>query len=153
MLGISIEPLTWTGIGVATLAGAIVGLERQVKGKPVGMRTSAVICLGTYVFVRLGGAQVVSGGVADPTRVLGQIVTGVGFLGAGVMMTKDKTVYGVTSAASIWLLAAIGAAVGFQRYETALVISAVVVTILIGINIFERSFHWLRRGIYGRGDD
>ena len=150
MIQIAIEPLTWLGIGSSVLAGAIIGIERQIAGKPVGMRTSALICLGTYVFTRLGTELV--GTTGDPTRVLGQIVTGVGFLGAGVMMTKDKTVFGVTSAASIWLLAGIGAAVGLGHTQTAITLALVVVVILSGISVLEHSFRKLRRGVHRRGD-
>lgn len=150
MIEISLEPLSWVGVGVSTLAGAIVGLERQLSGKPVGVRTSALVCLGTYVFVRLGAA--LSGEGADPTRVLGQVVTGVGFLGAGVMMTKESTVLGVTSAAAIWLTAGIGAAVGLGKPGAALVLAGVVVAILVGVNLLERSFRLLRRGVHKRDD-
>ena len=69
----------WTVVGVAIACGGIVGLERQFRGKPAGVRTSILVCLGTSVFIHLGTA--VSGPGTDPTRVLGQLVTGIGFLG------------------------------------------------------------------------
>jgi len=142
----SIEPLSWFGVGVSTIAGAIVGLERQIAGKPVGMRTAALICLGTYVFIKLGIAVLADGG--DPTRVLGQVVTGIGFLGAGVMMARNGAVQGVTSAASIWTLAGIGAAVGFDHYRAAIFVAMVVVAILVGIAVLEASIKALRRGVH-----
>lgn len=147
---LSIEPLSWLGVTVSVLAGAFVGLERQVAGKPVGIRTASLICLGTYVFVRLGA--VLHGQGDDPTRVLGQVVTGIGFLGAGVMMSREGTILGVTSAASIWTLAAIGAAAGLGYYRVTVFLPLVVVTILVGINFLERSFRGLRRGVHRTRD-
>ncbi len=147
-----IEPLGWTGVIVAIFTGVIIGLERQVAGKPVGMRTSALICLGTYVFVHLGVSLNDTG--MDPSRVLGQVVTGIGFLGAGVMIARDGSVQGVTSAATIWTLAGIGALIGVGYHQSAIIISIVVVAILLGIDLLEGSFKILRRGVhkFGNGD-
>ena len=99
----------WVTVSAAVLCGGIVGLERQLRGKPAGVRTSILVCLGTAVFIHLGATQ--SGPGTDPTRVLGQLVTGIGFLGAGVMFSREGVVSGVTTAAVIWVLAAIGAAI------------------------------------------
>lgn len=87
-----IAPLGWENILVCLVCGTLVGLERQLRGKPVGIRTSSLIILGTYCFLALG--SVVSPQSADQARVLGQLITGVGFLGAGVMMTRDGHVLG-----------------------------------------------------------
>ena len=138
----------WISIGVAVLCGAIVGLERQVRGKPAGVRTSILICLGTAVFIRLGAS--LAGPMADPARVLGQLVTGVGFLGAGVMFSREGTVVGVTTAAVVWVLAATGAAIGFGLYAGALALALVTVVILVGIELLESSVRWLARGVHGR---
>ena len=138
----------WITIGVALLCGAIVGLERQLRGKPAGVRTSILICLSTAVFIRLGSA--VSGGGADPTRVLAQVVTGVGFLGAGVILTREGAVSGVTTAAVIWVLAAIGAAIGLGHYLGAFALAVVTVGILSGIDLLESSVRRMTRGIYRR---
>ncbi|HEX6308512.1 MAG TPA: MgtC/SapB family protein [Longimicrobiales bacterium] len=136
----------WIRIATAFFCGAIVGLERQIRGKPAGIRTSVLICLGTCFFVVLGATFVGPG--ADPTRVLGQIVTGIGFLGAGVILTREGAVLGVTSAATIWMLAAIGAVIGFGWIEAALVLAAVTVAILVGVELLEASFVTLRRGVH-----
>ena len=93
----------WATVGYAILCGGIIGLERQFHGKTVGVRTSILICLGTAVFIGLGAAA--SGGAGDPVRVLGQVVTGMGFIGAGVIISQGGEVRGVTTAAGIWLLA------------------------------------------------
>ncbi|WP_287831608.1 MgtC/SapB family protein, partial [Idiomarina sp.] len=83
-------PFTWKGIATAIASGAIVGLERQIRGKPVGIRTSALITLGTYVF--LVSAKLVMNDHTDASRIIGQVITGIGFLGAGVMLAKDGVV-------------------------------------------------------------
>ena len=141
----------WAVMGMAVLCGGIVGLERQVHGKPAGVRTSILVCLGTAVFIHLGSA--ISGEGADPTRVLGQLVTGIGFLGAGVMFSRQGVVTGVTTAAVIWILAAIGAAIGLGRYAGALGLAVVTVAILVGIELLEASIQWLTRGAHRREED
>jgi putative Mg2+ transporter-C (MgtC) family protein len=148
------DPLSaafWTVVGVSVICGGIVGLERQARGKPAGVRTSILVCLSTAVFVHLGAA--VSGAGADPARVLGQLVTGVGFLGAGVMFSRSGIVTGVTTAAVIWILAAIGAAIGFGRYDGALALAVVTVVILVGVELLESSVKWLTHGVHRRSED
>ncbi len=110
-----------------------------------------MICLGTMVFVRLGSE--VAGTSGDTTRVLGQVVTGVGFIGAGVMLAREGLVRGVTSASVIWMLAAIGSLVGFGRNSAALVITFLVLMVLTGVQILERAVRRLRRGDYAREAD
>jgi putative Mg2+ transporter-C (MgtC) family protein len=148
------DPLSiefWKMVGTAIACGAIVGLERQFRGKPAGVRTSILICLGSTLFIRLGAEA--SGTVADPTRVLGQIVTGIGFLGAGVMFTQDRAVLGVTTAAVIWILAAIGAAIGFGYLAGALSLSIAIVLLLVGVDWIESKVRWLSRGVHARAAD
>lgn len=148
------DPLSrpfWTVVGVAILCGGIVGLERQVRGKPAGVRTSILVCLGTSVFIHLGSA--ISGDGSDPTRVLGQLVTGIGFLGAGVMFARQGVVTGVTTAAVIWVLAAIGVAIGLGRYDGALALAVITVTVLVGIELLESSVKWLTHGVHRRDED
>ena len=118
-----IAPLGWENILVCLVCGTLVGLERQLRGKPVGIRTSSLIVLGTYCFLAIGAAVSPQG--ADQARVLGQLITGVGFLGAGVMMTRDGQVLGVTSAAAIWMLAALGALIGMDMLHQALLLTGV----------------------------
>ena len=127
-------------VGVSVLCGSIVGFERQFRGKAVGIRTSILICMATQVFIRLSAELAVTGAVYDPTRVMGQIVTGVGFLGAGVIISKGGSVTGVTSAAVVWALAAIGCTIGVGRALEALFLSIVVVLVLIGVRKFEHAF-------------
>lgn len=146
-----LDPMTrafWAPLGVAVLCGTVVGGERQIRGKPAGIRTSILICLGTTIFIRLGVTH--QGEHADPTRVLGQLVSGVGFLGAGVMLSRDGVVTGVTTAAVIWVLAAIGAAIGLGHLLEAVTLSLLVVAILVGVEVLESSFRWLARGVHRR---
>ena len=87
---------------------------------------------------------------SDPSRVVGQIVTGIGFLGAGVMWTKDGGVVGVTSAACVWMIAAIGVTIATVGEWTGIVLSLLTLFVLAGIDYFESSFKWLQRGVHKR---
>jgi len=89
----------------------------------------------------------------DPTRVLGQVVTGIGFLGAGVIIAREGLVRGVTSAAVIWVLAGIGAMIGFGLFLPALAISFITVGILTGIELLENSVRRLRRGVHAPDEE
>ncbi len=135
----------WIRLGVAIGCGAAIGLERQIRGKPAGIRTSILICLGTVMFLRVGATL---GGSVDPSRVLGQLITGIGFLGGGVILSGGTTVRGVTSAAVIWVLAAIGAAVGQDLHAMAVALTAVTLAVLVGVERLEKLFAALRRGVH-----
>lgn len=138
----------WIKIGATILCGGIIGLERQLRGKPAGIRTSILICLGTQVFIFLG--RTLQGENGDAARVLGQVITGIGFIGAGVIMGKKNIVKGVTSAAIIWILAGIGSAIGLGYIWAAIALTLVTVGILVGVEILETSFRKLRRGVHAR---
>lgn len=135
----------WLRVVFAIICGLIIGLERQIRGKPVGIRTCILICLGTAFFIYL---SIQINGSENISRVLGQVVTGVGFLGAGVIMTKGDIVSGVTSAAVVWLLAAIGAAVGLEFYGLSLAVAIIAVAVLVGVELLEKAFKFLRQGAY-----
>lgn len=145
---LSIEPLSWPEIGTAMACGTILGFERQLKGKPAGMRTSVLICLGTYIFVKLGSS--VADDSTGAVRAIGQVITGIGFLGAGVILARDGILQGVTSAAVIWILAALGAAIGRGYCATSIVITLLVVGVLTGVDQLERSFSSLRIGVHAK---
>lgn len=142
----SIYPLSWYGVASAILSGMIIGFERQMLGKPVGVRTASLISLGTYLFVATALNVVVGDG--DPSRVIGQIITGIGFLGAGVMFNKDGLVVGVTSAAAIWGLAAIGVVIGTGYYLTGVKLAILAVILLVGIDLFEGACKFMQRGVH-----
>ena len=134
----------WLRLGTAVLCGGIIGLERQLRGKAAGIRTSILICLGTALFVGLGDSF--SGERVDPTRVLGQVVSGIGFLGGGVILAREGNVVGVTSAAVIWVLAALGALIGLGHLLAAVVLTLVTVGLLTGVELLESVFRRLRQG-------
>jgi len=143
-----VAPLSWAGLASTFISGGIIGLERQLCGKPAGIRTSTLICMGTYIFVATGST--VAGLAGDPSRVIGQVVTGIGFLGAGVILTRDGVVLGVTSAATIWVLASIGVLAGDHRHASAIIMALLTVGILVGVNLLESAFSGLQRGVHAR---
>ena len=95
---------------IAVVCGGAVGLERELRGKAAGLRTNILICVGATLFTQLSMEVGASGG--DPGRIAAQIVTGVGFIGAGTILHSRGAVTGLTSAATIWVVAAIGVALG-----------------------------------------
>jgi putative Mg2+ transporter-C (MgtC) family protein len=98
----------------AILCGAIVGIERERRGKPAGFRTNTLICFGSALYMLVSEFILKSMGVpgSDPTRIASQVVTGIGFLGAGTIIQSRGTISGLTSAATIWVVAGIGLMVG-----------------------------------------
>jgi putative Mg2+ transporter-C (MgtC) family protein len=142
----ALSPLTrtfWLHLGTALLCGGAIGLERQLRGKVAGVRTSSLICVGTALFVAMGATLAPER--TDPTRVLGQVVTGIGFLGAGVILAREGRILGVTTAAVIWILAAIGCLIGLGLLYAALVITLVTLGVLLGVEGIE-NFVERRRG-------
>jgi putative Mg2+ transporter-C (MgtC) family protein len=111
------------------ICGLLVGLEREIKGRPSGLRTQTLISLGCCAFVIISNK--LESAAMDPTRVLGQIVTGIGFLGAGVIMNRDQNVFGLTSAATIWVTAAIGCTMGLYLFNFGFVLTALALFVLV----------------------
>ncbi|GAB4333458.1 MAG: MgtC/SapB family protein [Desulfobulbaceae bacterium] len=145
-----LEHAFWIRVAASIVCGGMIGLERQLRGKPAGIRTSILICLGTQTFILLGG--VFTQGNVDMSRTLGQIITGIGFIGAGVIMGKENIVKGVTSAAIIWVLAGIGAAIGMGYMAAAFAVTFVTLFVLVGVEYLEATFQRLRRGVHFRRD-
>jgi len=145
---IDIQPFHWHSLGATLLCGMIIGLERQLRGKPVGIRTSSLIALGTYTFVAVSLS--LNNGNSDPTRIIGQVVSGVGFLGAGVMLAKDGEVIGVTSAATIWVLAAIGTCIAIGYTFTGIKLALIAVAILYLVDHLEDVSHIFTRGVHAQ---
>lgn len=123
-------------LGLASLLGGAIGLERELGGKPAGLRTNILICLGSVLYTHLSNAMV--GGSTDPTRVAGQIVTGVGFIGAGTILHARGAVVGLTSAATIWVVAAIGVALGSGFYLEGVGTTVIVLAVLAGLGRIEK---------------
>ncbi|HEV8176890.1 MAG TPA: MgtC/SapB family protein [Gemmatimonadales bacterium] len=142
------SPAFWFRLGTAILCGGIIGLERQLRGKAAGIRTSILICMGTALFVALGASF--EGARVDPTRVLAQVVTGIGFLGGGVILSRDGSILGVTSAAIIWVLAALGSMIGLGHLGAAIILTLITVALLLGVELLESVFRRLRQGAHER---
>jgi putative Mg2+ transporter-C (MgtC) family protein len=127
--------------GAAVLCGAIIGLERELKGKPAGFRTNILICLGAAIYMCVGLLLVRSaGGEFDPTRIAAQVVTGIGFIGAGCILQAGGRVTGLTSAATIWVVAGIGLVAGAGFPMLAFFSSWLVVITLAVLGKVEREF-------------
>ena len=122
-------------LGLATLLGGAIGLERELGGKPAGLRTNILICIGSALYTQLSLMMVPAG--TDASRVAGQIVTGVGFIGAGTILHARGAVVGLTSAATIWVVAAIGVALGASHYAEALLSTLIVLVVLAGLGRIE----------------
>jgi putative Mg2+ transporter-C (MgtC) family protein len=138
----------WQHLGTALLCGGLIGIERQLRGKAAGIRTSILICLGTSLFVELGAS--IEATHVDPTRVLAQIASGIGFLGGGVILARKGLITGVTTAAVIWVLAALGGMIGFGHLRAAIVLTLVTLGVLIGVELLESAFRRLRQGATDR---
>src|SRR5437870_6440061 len=121
---------------LAVLLGGVVGLEREISGKPAGLRTNILICVGAALFTTLSFTM--SLGRGDPARVAAQILAGVGFIGAGTILHTRGAVTGLTSAATIWVVAAIGMALGTGAYVEAVGTTVLVVVVLTGLASLEK---------------
>jgi putative Mg2+ transporter-C (MgtC) family protein len=120
-------------VGAALLSGVLIGVEREIRNKNAGLKTNALVSLGAAVFVVIS-IQFSSYPGVDITRVLGQVVTGIGFIGAGVILHKGTTVRGLTTAATVWCSAGAGclAAVGFYEELAILTVLIIFVNVIFG---------------------
>jgi len=129
---------------LAGLLGGLIGLERDVHGRAAGLRTHLLVSLGSAVFMVLSAlvARSGAGGTVqtDPGRIAAQVVTGIGFLGAGVILKDGANVRGLTTAACLWVAAAIGMAAGAGREAIAIAATAIALICLIVLKAFERLY-------------
>jgi putative Mg2+ transporter-C (MgtC) family protein len=114
-------------LSLSAFLGLLVGIERRMAHKFAGMRTHALVAMGSTLFTVV--SLTLNNPSVDPTRIAAQIVTGIGFLGAGLIVFQESKVRGLTTAAGVWSVAAVGMAVGFKLYSVA--IFATFLTILI----------------------
>ncbi len=119
---------------LASALGGLIGLERELSGKEAGLRTNILIAIGSTLFTALSFKIVKLSGSGDPTRIIAQVVTGVGFIGAGSIIRSKISVHGLTTAATIWTVSAIGVVIGSGFYLTAFLVTILLVFIL---NIFK----------------
>ena len=121
---------------LAAVLGGIIGLERQIRDKPAGLRTNILICVGSTLFMSLSTrvAQLLGG---DPTRIAAQIISGIGFLGAGAVLHSHGFVLGLTTAATIWVVAGVGMALGSGMYGVATFVTAMSLVTLYFLSYVE----------------
>jgi putative Mg2+ transporter-C (MgtC) family protein len=118
----------------ALAAGSILGLEREYHSKPAGFKTMILICVSSCLF------SILSATMPSGDRIASHIITGIGFIGAGVVFKEGATVRGITSAAIIWMSAAIGMCIGFQHYVLATFVVILVLLVMIALSRFEKLF-------------
>ena len=124
---------------LAVVCGAIIGIERQFKHKPAGLRTNILICLGAAVFTLISERMALDSH-DSVTRIASGIVTGVGFLGAGAVIQDRGGIHGLTTAATIWLVASIGMACGARLYYLAIITTVLALAVLIGLGHVDKYF-------------
>lgn len=122
-----------TRVLLATAAGAAIGLERELSAQPAGLRTHLLLSLGACLF-SITGLSFAGG---DPARLAAQVASGVGFLGAGVILRDQFRVKGLTTAASLWVAAALGVAAGAGAYEAGAIITFAALVVLVGLKWIE----------------
>ncbi len=128
-------------VSFAFVIGAVIGLEREFRSKPAGFRTMIIICVGSCLYTILSKES----NNVSPDRIASNIVTGIGFIGAGVIFKEGITVNGLTTAALIWVTAALGMAVGYHNYPLAIVVSIIVVITLFVLEPVQRFINNLHR--------
>jgi len=121
---------------LAAVFGAVVGLERELSGKAAGLRTNILICLGAAIFTIL--SRYMATNQDSLTRIASGVVTGIGFLGAGAIIQDRGGVHGMTTAATIWVVAAIGMACGAQYYAMAILATLLALVVLLVLKIAEK---------------
>ena len=129
---------------VALFCGGLIGLERELKSKAAGIKTNMLICVGSALFtassVWIASTKGQIGVEGDPTRIAAQIVSGIGFLGGGAILQSKENIVGLTTAATIWLVAAIGVWIGVGQLEVAILVSILIVLVLISVTFLENRF-------------
>lgn len=128
-------------VSVAFIIGAIIGIEREFRSKPAGFRTMILICVGSCLYTILSKES----SDVSPDRIASNIVTGIGFIGAGVIFKEGISVNGLTTAALIWVTAALGMAIGYHNYPLAIVVSIIVVITLFVLEPVQRFINNLHR--------
>jgi putative Mg2+ transporter-C (MgtC) family protein len=122
----------------AAALGAVIGLERELRGKAAGLRTNILICLGASLLTEISSALPELLGGGDPGRIAAQIITGVGFLGAGAIIHSQHAVHGLTSAATIWVVMAVGVTIGAGFPLHAALATVLIVMALVVLHRLER---------------
>lgn len=127
-------------LALATVLGGIIGIERELSGKPAGLRTNILICVGAALLMEISQQVAAASGPnqpADPARIAAQVVSGIGFIGAGTILVERGSVVGLTTAATLWVVAAIGLAVGAHAYVEAVGTTGLVAITLVILGWLE----------------
>jgi len=136
-----VHVVVWTDLWrllLSALLGGLIGLEREAKHRPAGLRTNLFICMGAAMFTLLSD-QLAGQHIGDHTRIAAQIIPGIGFIGAGsIIHARSDLVTGITSAATLFVAASIGMAVGGGLYVTAIFATGLVLGVLSVLGLFER---------------
>jgi putative Mg2+ transporter-C (MgtC) family protein len=122
-------------LAAAFLVGALIGLERERHSRPAGLRTHILVSMASALFAMV--SILAAGSVYDPARIAAQVVTGIGFLGAGTILRHGSTIRGLTTAASLWMAAALGLAAGFGWYQGAAATALLAFLVLTVVKIVE----------------
>ena len=126
------------------ILGGVIGFEREVTNKSAGLRTQILVCLGSCIFTILSiygfSTAVTLYPLGDPSRVAAQIVTGIGFIGAGTVLRQGLTITGLTTASTLWMAAAIGMACGSGKISIAIFSTIIAISVLVFIRMFEYKF-------------
>lgn len=133
-----LRPELLGGLLLASLLGGAIGWERESARKPAGLRTNILICVAATLLTDLSASVGASSPVADPGRIAAQIVSGMGFLGAGTIIQSRGSVTGLTTAATLWIVAAIGMAIGFGALVEAVGTTVLVLIALVPLRRVER---------------
>jgi putative Mg2+ transporter-C (MgtC) family protein len=145
-MSLSTVQIDWSSLaplGVAIGLGAVIGLERELSRKAAGLRTNILICLGSALLTQI--AMQLDLNPDSSARILQGVITGIGFIGGGVMIRYGASVYGLTTAATIWLVTGIGIAAGARLYSLAAVSTLATLIILVGLNPLDRRIGRHRR--------
>ncbi|MTI94464.1 MAG: MgtC/SapB family protein [Firmicutes bacterium] len=129
----------------SVMLGSVIGLEREINNHPAGFRTHVLVCVGASLFTLL---SITAFDNSDSARVAAQIVSGIGFLGAGTIMREGTSIRGLTTAASLWAVAGVGMAVGSGQYIAALLTAALIVVVLwlfnnLELRLLQRQYFYL----------
>lgn len=146
--------LDWTAFVLAILVGGAIGLEREVHGRPAGIRTHMLVCLSAAIAIKATqslpaglGESDLARLVLDPNRLAAGIVTGIGFLGAATVIRSGDIVRGITTGACVWAVAVLGIVIGQNHHALALAGAVAMLTVLIG---FDWVFRWVKPVVYRR---
>lgn len=130
---------------LAMICSAVIGVEREAKHRPAGLRTHIIVCMASTLIMALGillkDKYVGINATVDPSRLAAQIISGIGFLGAGTIIKGRDTVFGLTTAATLWSVACIGITVGAGFYLEAMLATACMMIVLRVIDYFEKNYH------------